>query len=67
LQGEKQTQSHLAPQTCSGLLKKQSQFVPGLDGAKSFLKGDYEKETANKAEENKANSKPNKPNLWVSQ
>jgi hypothetical protein len=34
-------------------LKKQSQFVPGLIGAKSFLKGDYDNNPAHGAIENK--------------
>jgi hypothetical protein len=36
-------------------LKKQSQFVPGLNGATSYLEGDYEKIPPRGAEENKAN------------
>jgi len=36
-------------------LKKQSQFVPGLMGANSYLKGDYDKKPAAGDEENKAN------------
>jgi hypothetical protein len=36
-------------------LKKQSQFVPGQTGAKSFVKGDYDNTSAHRAEENKAN------------
>ena len=36
-------------------LKKQSQFVPGLMGVTSFLKGVYENKLAGRAEENKAN------------
>ena len=46
-----------------GDLKKQSQFVPGLSNATSYLKGDYDKFPAGRAEENKANSKPN-TGLW---
>ena len=36
-------------------LKKQSQFVPGENDAKSFTTGDYDKMPANGDEENKAN------------
>ena len=36
-------------------LKKQSQFVPGENDAKSFVKGDYDKMSANSDDENKAN------------
>jgi hypothetical protein len=36
-------------------LKKQSQSVPGLNGAKSYLKGDYDKKVAGDADENKPN------------
>jgi len=43
-------------------LKKQSQFAPAPIGVKSFLKGDYDNKPASGAEENKANSKPNKAN-----
>ena len=35
-------------------LKKQSQFIPGLTGAKSYMKGDYDNIPAGKIEENKA-------------
>ena len=38
-----------------GDLKKQSQFVPGLNGATSYLKGDYDKMPAAGEDENKAN------------
>ena len=46
-----------------GDLKKQSQFVPGQNGATSYLKGDYGNKPAHGVEENKANSKPN-TGLW---
>jgi hypothetical protein len=36
-------------------LKKQSQFTPALIDIKSFLKGDYDKNPAKRAEKNKAN------------
>ena len=36
-------------------LKKQSQSVPGLNGAKSYLKGDYDNTPACRIDENKAN------------
>ncbi|MGB2865650.1 MAG: hypothetical protein WBC05_20130 [Sedimentisphaerales bacterium] len=36
-------------------LKKQSQFVPAQVGAKSFMKGDYDKKPAGGVEKNKAN------------
>jgi hypothetical protein len=36
-------------------LKKQSQFVPGLIGATSYLKGNYENSTAGVAIKNKPN------------
>jgi len=35
-------------------LKKQTQFVPGRMGAKSFMKGDYGNKPAAGVEENKA-------------
>jgi hypothetical protein len=35
-------------------LKKQSQLVPDLIGAKSFVKGDYGNKPARAAEKNKA-------------
>jgi len=35
-------------------LKKQSQFVPGLNGATSYIKGDYDKITGRSDDENKA-------------
>ena len=37
------------------ILKKQSQFVPGQNGATSYLKGDYDNKPACEADENKAN------------
>ena len=37
-----------------GDLKKQSQFVPGQNGATSFVKGDYDNKPAGGADENKA-------------
>ena len=42
------------PAEKKGDLKKQSQFVPGLIGAKSFVKGYYDKKPAGGTEENKA-------------
>jgi len=36
-------------------LKKQSQYVPGENGANSLKKGDYDKVPASESEENKAN------------
>jgi hypothetical protein len=36
-------------------LKKQSQFVPGLNGATSYMKGDYDKIPLRGARKNKAN------------
>ena len=36
-------------------LKKQSQFAPGIIGAKSFVKGDYDNNPDSGVEENKAN------------
>jgi hypothetical protein len=50
-------QSYLAPKFIWGLktyLKKQSQFVPGLNGATSYLKGDYDRIQLCGAHENKA-------------
>jgi hypothetical protein len=43
-------------------LKKQSQFVPGLIGATSYLKGDYENSIAGVAIKNKANNRPSARN-----
>jgi hypothetical protein len=40
-------------------LKKQSQFVPGLNGAKSYLKGDYDNNSPAGDEENKAKQSQN--------
>jgi len=51
-------QFRLAPNTVGRSitdLKKQSQYVPGINGAKSFMKGDYDKKPAGEAGENKAN------------
>jgi hypothetical protein len=51
-------QFRLAPNTAGGSitdLKKQTQFVPGQNSAKSFLKSDYDKNTAGSTNENKAN------------
>ena len=42
------------PAEKKGDLKKQSQFAPAENDAKSFLKGDYDKKPAGGAEENKA-------------
>jgi hypothetical protein len=39
------------------VLKKQSQFVPGLIGATFYLKGDYDNSIASVTIENKPNSK----------
>jgi hypothetical protein len=39
----------------NGELKKQSQSVPGQNGATSYLKGDYDNNSANETEENKPN------------
>jgi len=39
-------------------LKKQSQFVPGIIGVKSLMKGDYENKYGRGNRENKPNSKP---------
>ncbi|HUT47602.1 MAG TPA: hypothetical protein VMX36_15070, partial [Sedimentisphaerales bacterium] len=50
------------PAEKKGNLKKQSQFAPALMGATTYVKGDYENKPAGRAEENKPNSKPNKPN-----
>ena len=36
-------------------MKKQSQFVPGLNGIKSYVKGDYDRNPLCGAQENKAN------------
>ena len=51
-------QFRLAPNTAGGLitdLKKQSQYVPGQNGAKSYLKGDYDKNSPAGEEQNKPN------------
>jgi hypothetical protein len=53
----KQTQFYLAPRFIWGLktnLKKQSQFVSGLIGVTSYLKGDYDRIPLRGAQENKA-------------
>ncbi len=39
-------------------LKKQTQFVPCRNGAKSYVKGDYGNKPVGRIEENKANSNP---------
>ncbi|MFC1792096.1 hypothetical protein ACFL3Q_00745 [Planctomycetota bacterium] len=42
-------------------MKKQSQFAPEQNGAKSVMKGDYGKIPAGGSEENKANQSQIKP------
>ena len=43
-----------SPREKNSELKKQSQSVPGLNGAKSFMKGDYDNMPTRRIEENKA-------------
>ena len=45
-----------------GCLKKQSQFVPGQNGATSYLKGDYDNNPAFRVEENKVKYRPSAGN-----
>jgi hypothetical protein len=47
------------------VLKKQSQFVPGLIGATSYLKGNYDKHPIWEARKNKANRRPPAGNLCL--
>jgi len=42
-------------------LKKQSQFAPAQNGAKSYLKGDYDNKRVCGIAENKANQSQSKP------
>jgi len=49
------------PAEKKGDLKKQSQFAPAENDAKSFLKGDYDNKPAGGAEENKAKQSQTKP------
>jgi len=53
---QEQDQFQLAPSTAGSSitdLKKQSQFVPGINGATSYMKGDYDNNPVNGIEENK--------------
>ena len=48
-----------------GDLKKQSQSVPGQNGATSFVKGDYDNKPACEADENKAKQTQSKPKTGI--
>ncbi len=52
----------VSPQTCSGGLKKRTQYDPALMDVTPFVEGDYGNMPAGGIEENKANSNPNKAN-----
>ena len=52
---KKQSQFAAAHLTAKPNLKKQSQFVPGLNGANSFMEGDYDNIPVHETGENKAN------------
>ena len=66
LSAQEPNQSRLAPSTAGGSitdLKKQTQFVPGQNGATSFEKGDYDNNSPAGDEENKANQSQFKRDL----